>query len=105
MPNQIDLQKEWVKAKDNLNKFSKDLSVLARNGEREIVRLSKLGKLQVDSTAMILKKEHILHLIGKEYLRMKCPGNKSLQMKELLAELNQVNKQHRHAKMAMKAVK
>lgn len=105
MSDNFDFKKEWVKIKGNLDKFSREFSALAKQGEKEVVKITSLGKLQVDSTAIILKKEHILHLIGKEYIKMKCPGTKSARMKELLVELNELNKSHRRTKQAIKLIK
>jgi len=94
MSTQIDFKKEWEKTKKQLQKFSKEASVIARKGEKELVHFSKLGKLHVDSTAINLKLERLYYLIGKEYVKLKT-STPNAKMKKLIEEYKVLIKEHK----------
>jgi len=68
MKVQIDFKKEWPRLKKELARVSKEALVLAKKGEKHLVALSKQGKKQMDITTLTLRREHLYHLIGKEYV-------------------------------------
>ena len=65
---------------------------MAKKGEKQFVRLSHRGKLHLDSTALSLKREHLYHLIGQEYVHAKCPAKPTAKLKGLIEEVNQIEK-------------
>ena len=85
-------KKEWPKIKKQLLEFSQQAVQMAKKGEKEFIRLSHRGKIHLDSTALSLKKEHLYHLIGHEYVRAKCPSAPTPKLKELVGEMNQIER-------------
>ena len=102
MNSGYDFKKEWPRIKKELTKVSQEALALAKKGEKELVRVSHLGRLHVDSTAVRLKKEHLYHLIGKEYVRARCPGTKTPRLKELVEELRALEQDSRKLARQMK---
>ena len=85
------LKKEWEKTKKQLNKLSKNVVEIAKRSEKELIEISKKGKMQIDSAAIRLKKEHLYYQIGKEYSRLKSEKKQtSAKLKKLLEELKRV---------------
>ena len=64
------LQKDFTKfmdyAKDKFKIFGEELSVLAKKSEKEIIRASKAGKIQVDIMGLNMQKEKLYYDIGKK---------------------------------------
>ncbi|OGX09081.1 MAG: hypothetical protein A2Z88_08195 [Omnitrophica WOR_2 bacterium GWA2_47_8] len=87
MPKQTNFQAEWEKVRKQLDKLSQEAIVLAKKGEKEVVRISKKGKLQLDSANQNIQKEKLYYLIGKEYVKSQCPGEPTGRLKELLSQL------------------
>ena len=100
-----DFKKEWPKVKKQLTQFSKEAMVVVKKGEKEIVRLSKEGKLRVDATSLGLKKEHLFYLIGKECVRTESKNIKNPKLKKLFGELKAINKQLRTLNLKIKTAK
>ena len=98
MTERKDFQKEWPKIKKQLTSFSQQAMQMAKKGEREFVRLSKRGKLHLDSTALNLKKEHLYHLIGQEYIRAKCPAKPNAKLQQLIDEVASIDKEQKTLK-------
>jgi len=91
MAQKHDFQKEWEKVKKQLLDFSQEAKVLAKRGEKELVKISRQGKLHFDSTAATLKKEQLFYKIGKEYVSSQCPSQPNSRLSGLLKELDKVN--------------
>ena len=85
-------KKEWPKIKKQLLDFSQQAVQMAKKGEKEFLRISHRGKLHINSTALTLKKEHLYHLIGQEYVRAKCPSAPTAKLKQLLEEFSKIEK-------------
>ncbi|UCD55794.1 MAG: hypothetical protein JSV93_03140 [Candidatus Omnitrophota bacterium] len=70
-------QKDFTKfmdyAKDKFKIFGEELSVLAKKSEKEIIKASKKGKIQVDIMSLNMQKEKLYYDIGKKasFLNMK----------------------------------
>src|SRR3989338_2610164 len=88
-----DFQKEWPKIKKQLLDFSRQAGQVVKKGEKEFVRLSHRGKLHLDATALGLKKEHLYHLIGQEYVRAKYSSTPTPKLKQLIAEFETIEKE------------
>ena len=58
----VDIQKEvakiWQEAKENLRALGQKTMKLAQKGEVEVMRASRIGKLQLDIVSVNLKKEN-----------------------------------------------
>jgi len=92
MKIQYDFKKEWPQLKKQLARISDDARVMMKKGEKELVKFSRESKRHLDVTALQLKKEHLYHLIGKEYLKAGCPGEPSAPLKSLVAEFQNIEK-------------
>ena len=102
MPTQYDFKKEWEKTRKQLTKFSQEAIEVAQKGEKELVRLSRVGKLHVDSAALGLKKERLFYLIGKEYVKANAPEKPTPQLDKFLSELKKADKEQENLQVKMK---
>ena len=98
-------KKEWPKVQKQLNEFSAEAMKVLKKGEKEIIRLSEEGKVRLDATASGLKKEHLLYLIGKEFVRSGPKTVKSAKLRKLLAELKNLEAQLKVLSRKIKATK
>ena len=105
MPKEHDFKKDWEKARQQLNQFSKDALVLAKKGEKEFIKFSHRGKLRLDSTAIDLKREQLYYLIGKEYVKAKEPAQPTTAMAKLLDEIERIDKEQKAVRSELKSVK
>ena len=99
-----DFKEEWPKLKQQLLDFSQQAVKMAKKGEKEFIRLSRRGRIHLDSTALRLKSEHLYHLIGQEYVRAKCPSKPTLKLKQLIEEVNQIEKEQKNLSRQIKSV-
>jgi len=95
-------QKDWETIRKKLVDFSEDALKLAHKGEKEIVRLSAEGKKALDSATLSMKKEQLFYLVGKEYIKAKCPGQPNARISKLLEEFNTLEKKQRKLKTVKK---
>jgi len=102
MTNKYDLKKEWPKIKKKLKEMSKEAAVLARKGEDELIKLSKKSKLHLDAATVALRKEKLFYEIGKEYVRAKCPAQKTAKIQKMVDELDHWEKEERALKRKIK---
>ncbi|MFP4472893.1 MAG: hypothetical protein ACLFPX_03355 [Candidatus Omnitrophota bacterium] len=96
-------QKEWPKIRKQLMTMSKEAVDLAKKGEEQLVKFSKKGKLQLDSTTINLKLERLYYQIGKEYVRAKYPAQKTPKLEKLVKDLNELKKEERRLKKRIKS--
>ncbi len=95
----IDVQKEvskiWQQAKQNLKDLGHKTMKLAQKGEKEVVRASKIGKLQLDVVSINLKKENIFRQAGKKvYQQHSKKGEvKSAKLTSLFNQADKLNQQ------------
>ena len=94
--NQFDLEK----AKEQLKKLSREASILARKGEKELIKLSVRGKLHLDSTTTHFKLEHLCYLIGKEYVTHL--GRRTSRMTQLVEEHQKLAREENALKAKLK---
>jgi hypothetical protein len=97
------LKKEWPKLKHQLMQVSQEAMDLAKKGEGQLRQLSHQGKLQIDLTALTLKKEHLYLLIGQEFIKAKYPGPHSSRMKKYLVDFRKIERQMRKLKRQMRS--
>lgn len=101
MKKEPDFQKNWEQLRKQLVHYSEEAMDLAKRGEKEIVRLSKEGRLRFDATTLNMKKEQLCYLIGKEYVKAKYPATPTARMKDLIEELKEVSKKQGQLKRKM----
>ena len=100
-----DFHKDWEVIKKQLTQVGQEAVKIAKQGEKEIVRISQEGKRLFDSTTLEVKREKIIYHIGQEYIKAKCPAQPTAKMQKLLEELKTVGKQQRQLKTKKKAKK
>ena len=93
MAKRYDFKKEWPEIKTRLVKLSQEALALAKKGEKEIRHVSKQGMVHIDVAALTLKKEHLYHHIGKEYMKAKCPSTPSAQLKKYVDEVVKIDRE------------
>jgi len=97
--------REWEKTRIQILKLSKKGIVIAKKGEKEIIKLSRKSKLHIDTTALGLKKERLYYMIGKEYANTKSKDRTSVKLTKLVTELNKTNKQQDTLRRKLKVTK
>ena len=98
----FDFQQEWPKIKKKLVEMSQEAMVLAKKGEKELVKFSQKSKLHLDAAGLNLKKEKLFYQIGKEYVKSKG-AQENAKMKKLLEEITVVEKEERLLKRQIKS--
>ncbi len=95
----VDIQKEvaniWQEAKKNLKLLGQRTLKLAQKGEKEVVRASKLGKLQLDIVSINLKKENVFRQTGKKVYEVHSMKNplESAKLTSLFSQIDKLNQQ------------
>ncbi len=97
-----DFLKEWPAIKKQLVTFSQEAGSLVKKGEKEIVRLSKKGKLHLDSTTLAMQKEKLFYQIGKEYVKNNCPSEPTASLKKLIEQLKSIDKKRKTVQLKIK---
>jgi len=104
MATKKDLQKELNKffehAKGGLKKFGKDVSVLAKKSEKEIVKASKAGKIQLDIVGLNMQKEKLYYDLGKKVVALNA--KKSLKASVLEPYFKKLSKLESNARTKKK---
>lgn len=101
----IDIQKEvskiWGQAKESLKELGQRTMKLAQKGEEEVVRASKVGKLQLDIISSNLKKENVFRQVGKKVyeLHARKGSIKSAQLSSLFKQLDKLVQQNKSKKI------
>ena len=90
-----DFKQDWTKIKEQLLDFSQQAIDMAKKGEEQIVKFSQKGRLHLSSATLKLKKEQVLHLVGQEYIRAKCPAAPTPKLKRLIDELNKIDQERK----------
>ena len=104
MSKQPDFKEELGKAKEQLAKFGKEAVDLAKKGEKEFVKFSRRSKLQLDSTAMDLKREQLYYLIGREYVRASAPERPTENLVKFLGEIEKINDGQKKLRVKLKSI-
>jgi len=91
-----DIQKDFAnfldQTKDGFRRLGKDLGVFAKKSEKEIVKASKAGKIQLDIMNLAMQKEKLYYDIGKKVVSIKT--KKKLDISELAPHWNRLRKIH-----------
>jgi len=69
-----EMSKLMDQVKEKMHKFGKDASVLAKKGEKEIVKASQIGKLELDIMGLNIHKEKLYYDMGKKIAELKGEG-------------------------------
>ncbi|NQS99580.1 MAG: hypothetical protein HQ595_00725 [Candidatus Omnitrophica bacterium] len=90
-----EVAKIWQEAKENLKVLGQKTIKLAQKGEKEVVRASKIGKLQLDIVSINLNKENAFRQAGKKAYEMHTKkGNvNSVKLESLFKQIDKLNQQ------------
>lgn len=95
----LDIPKEvakiWQEAKNNLRILSERTLSLAQKGEKELVRASRIGKLQLNVVSSNLKKENVFRELGKKTYEMHVEKNQvePARLTVLFSQIDKLNQQ------------
>ena len=95
MAKQKGFEQDWVKAKEQLLQFSHEAMQFAKKGEEEVRRLSHISRIHFDLTALELKRERLVYMIGKEYIRLKEPSEPSAALRNLVNDYKTLLKEQK----------
>ncbi len=107
----IVIQKEvariWEQAKKNLKELGESTMVMAQKGEKEVVRASKVGKLQLDIVSLNIKKENIYRQVGKKVseAHARKADIQTVRLSALFNQLDKLNRQIRSDKTKIAKLK
>ena len=103
---QKDLNKFLDQAKEGFKSFGKELGILAKKSEKEIVKASKAGKIQLDIMGLKVQKEKLYYDIGKKVAALNA--KKGLDIPELTSywkKLRKIEGSARSKKRALSGAK
>ncbi|MBL7085109.1 MAG: hypothetical protein ISS43_03250 [Candidatus Omnitrophica bacterium] len=95
----VDIPKEvakiWEETKKSLKELGQKTMKLAQRGEKEVVRASKIGKLQLDIVSINLKKENVFRQAGKKVYEMHSKDKPlaSIKLASLFSQIDKANQQ------------
>lgn len=95
IPNEV--TKIWQEARENLRALGQKTMRLAKKGEKEVVRASQIGKLQLDVVSLNLKKENFFRQAGKRAYEMQLKKS-GVDPSKLTSLFNQITKLDRQIK-------
>lgn len=107
----IDIQKEaakiWEQAKKSLKELGQSTVTLAQKGEKEVVKASKIGKLQLDVVSLSLKKENVFRQVGKKICdaHVKKTDLQSVKLTALLSQFDKLNNQIKSKKSQISKIR
>ena len=78
---QKDFNRFLGQTKKTFTQLGKELNILVRRGEKEIVKASKSGKIRLDIVSLNVQKEKLYYDIGKKVFSLNA--KKKLDMPEL----------------------
>ena len=85
---QTDFKKFMEQAKEKFGEISREVGILAKKGEKEVVKVSKRGRLQFDIMGISMQKEKIYYDIGKKIVSLNA--KKKLEMPEIELYLKKI---------------
>ncbi|MBL7069297.1 MAG: hypothetical protein ISS34_05520 [Candidatus Omnitrophica bacterium] len=112
MAEKIDIKKLQKKATKALKEASrrlegagKDARVLVKRGEDELIKLSKVGRAQLEILALSLKKEQLYRQIGMKVWQLSTGGKLTTKkLKIFCEELSSINKNVKSKKKSINKV-
>lgn len=108
MKKDIDIKKIRAEAKKFLKKAGGRLkeigdqtAVLAKRGERELTKITKVGRVEVDILGLSLKKNQLFYELGKEVYKLNSRGKLTVKnLKKLCGKIEQIEKNLKTKKRA-----
>ena len=104
--NKEKIDKLWKQAKQSLSKLSQESIKLAKKGEKEIVRATKVGKIHLEILNLKRKKDTLYQEIGKKVIELQrenkidAPG-----LKTFYTKVNSLESQIKTKKAAASKIK
>jgi hypothetical protein len=99
---QLKVSKAFKQASRHLEGVSKDTKVLVKRGEDELIKMSKIGKTQLEILALSVKKEQLYRQIGMKVWQLSTKGQLTTEkLKTFCKELSAVNKKVKSRKKSL----
>ncbi len=103
--NEENLKKFFGKMRKDLQRLGKETSVWIKKGEREISRLSRIGKLELDIVKLNMKKEKLLKDIGRRMVELGLSGEISdSAVRDMDSKVNAIMEESRKKKTEMSRI-
>ncbi|NQT21840.1 MAG: hypothetical protein HQ579_00195 [Candidatus Omnitrophica bacterium] len=101
-----EMNKVMKQLKANFKRFGKDASIFAKKGEKEIVKASKIGRVQLDIISLNIQKEKLYYEIGKKVAALRTGGEKAaIAVKPYLQKLRKIETNIRSKKREISGIK
>lgn len=101
-----DVNKLLIQLRKNLKRFSKDAGVFAKKGEKELIRASKIGRVQLDIVNLNIQKEKLYYDMGKKIASLRSSKNISEDLlRPYLQKLRKIETSVRNKKREIAAIK
>ncbi len=101
----VDFQKEWQSISKLLNQYGNETMKVVKRGEKELIRLSKEGKLRIDAAGVNVKLEQLTYQIGREYIKSRFPGKKTAKLTKLVKDYKDALKEKKALDSKIKSAK
>ena len=93
------LNEAFKKTGAYLETMGKEAKVLAKRGENEFVKVSKMGKAQIEILSLSIKKEQLYRQIGKRVWELSTKGKLTTEkLDSFCKDLAEINKKVRSKK-------
>ena len=90
MKKQIDMEKI---TKRNLRKMGDDAGVFAKRGEKELSRIAKIGKAEINIVGLNIKKNQLYYELGKKVYGLNARGKLNTKtLKKLCDTIGRIEK-------------
>lgn len=94
--------KALKQATKHLEEIGREVKILAKRGEGELARLSKMGRAQLGILALSVKKEQLYRQIGMKVWQLSTKGKLTTEKLKLFCkELSDINKKVKSRKRAI----
>jgi len=101
-----EMNKVMNELKANFKRFGKDATIIARKGEKEIVKASKIGRVQLDIMSLNVQKEKIYYEMGKRIASIRKEKEKIKELiKPYLEKLRRIETSIRSKKRVISGIK
>ena len=103
---QKELNRILDQAKDGFRKFGKELGIFAKKSEKEIVKASKAGKIQLDIMGLNVQKEKLYYDIGKKVVSLNAKSNVGIpELEPFWKKIERLDSDTRKKKKILSAVR
>lgn len=90
------------KTRRGLKRMGKETSVFAKRSEKELSKLAKVGRAEVDILSLNIKKNQLYHQIGKQVYQLNTQGKLTTRnLKKLCCRISEIEKDLKNRKRSV----